>query len=106
MIAPISHPFPPLQGTAMGAGLSRPHRGSGRAWSSGDRFAPGGSTTSGELHPTVPASQEEVEAEGFSHLAMASGYVEAYRSKMTQSIAASTWDTGAAATEIRVSDIP
>ena len=47
-----------------------------------------------------------VAKERFSHLAMASGYVEAYRSVMTQSIAASTSDTGAVATEIRVSDIP
>ena len=36
----------------------------------------------------------------------ASGYVDAYRSVITQSIAASTSDTRAVATEIRVSDIP
>ena len=42
----------------------------------------------------------------FSHIAMANGYVEAYRSAITQFIAASTSATGIVATEIRESEIP
>jgi hypothetical protein len=41
-----------------------------------------------------------------ANLAMARGYAEAYQSVRTQSIAASTSDTRAVATEIRVSDMP
>ena len=42
----------------------------------------------------------------FSHIAMANGYVEAYRTAMTQFIAARTSETGAVATEIRESEMP